>query len=76
MTIIEELKRDSTSKETILTIGVFDGVHLGHRHLMSELTKQANTTKTGQMICCHSAVNCPATAGPAAPRRQVSYRNP
>ena len=45
MTIIEELKRDSTSKETILTIGVFDGVHLGHRHLMSELTKQANTTK-------------------------------
>ena len=44
MTIIEELKPDSTSKETILTIGVFDGVHLGHRHLMSELTKQANTT--------------------------------
>ena len=44
MTIIEELKPDSTSEETILTIGVFDGVHLGHRHLMSELTKQANTT--------------------------------
>ena len=41
MTIIEELKPDSTSKETILTIGVFDGVHLGHRHLMSELKKQA-----------------------------------
>ncbi|MCH2319451.1 MAG: bifunctional riboflavin kinase/FAD synthetase [SAR202 cluster bacterium] len=45
MTIIEELKPDSTSKETILTIGVFDGVHLGHRHLISELTSRASATK-------------------------------
>jgi riboflavin kinase/FMN adenylyltransferase len=37
----EELAVFSPKKDTLLTIGVFDGVHLGHQHLISELLKQA-----------------------------------
>lgn len=37
----EELAAFLTEKETLLTIGVFDGVHLGHQRLISELVKQA-----------------------------------
>lgn len=37
----EEIACFSTEKETALTIGVFDGVHLGHRHLLSHLINQA-----------------------------------
>ena len=39
MRIEEELTRLVPPKETALTIGAFDGVHLGHRHLL-ELVKQ------------------------------------
>ena len=38
----EELARFTPEKDTALTIGVFDGVHLGHKHLISILLKQAN----------------------------------
>jgi riboflavin kinase/FMN adenylyltransferase len=37
----EELAVFSPEKDTLLTIGVFDGVHLGHQRLISELVKQA-----------------------------------
>ena len=37
----EELARLSLEKDTLLTIGVFDGVHLGHKYLISQLTEQA-----------------------------------
>jgi riboflavin kinase/FMN adenylyltransferase len=37
----EELADFSPIKDTLLTIGVFDGVHLGHRHLISVLKKHA-----------------------------------
>ncbi len=36
-----ELCRQTPTKETLLTIGVFDGVHLGHHFLISELLKRA-----------------------------------
>jgi len=41
VSVEEELARISPANETLLTIGVFDGVHLGHKHLISELIKRA-----------------------------------
>jgi riboflavin kinase/FMN adenylyltransferase len=37
----EELAEFSPEKDTLLTIGVFDGVHRGHQRLIAELIKQA-----------------------------------
>ena len=45
MKVEEELARLSPNKDMLLTIGVFDGVHLGHKYLLSqlkELTQQEN----------------------------------
>ena len=41
MSLEEELARLSPKKGMLLTIGVFDGVHLGHQALISQLTQQA-----------------------------------
>jgi riboflavin kinase/FMN adenylyltransferase len=41
MLVEEELVRSSPEKDTILTVGVFDGVHLGHKHLISQLVGKA-----------------------------------
>jgi riboflavin kinase/FMN adenylyltransferase len=41
MSVEEELAGLSPNKDTLLTIGVFDGVHLGHKHLISQLTDAA-----------------------------------
>ncbi|MFC2020920.1 bifunctional riboflavin kinase/FAD synthetase [Chloroflexota bacterium] len=41
MQVEEELAEVSPEKDMLLTIGVFDGVHLGHKHLISQLKKHA-----------------------------------
>jgi len=41
MQIEEELVDISPGKDMLLTIGVFDGVHLGHKYLISQLIKRA-----------------------------------
>ncbi len=41
MSLEEELAGLSPKKGTLLSVGVFDGVHLGHKHLFKQLTRQA-----------------------------------
>ena len=41
MRVEEELAGFSPEKDTMLTIGVFDGVHLGHKYLISQLKEHA-----------------------------------
>jgi riboflavin kinase/FMN adenylyltransferase len=41
MQVEEELARLSPDRDMLLTIGVFDGVHLGHRYLISQLKELA-----------------------------------
>jgi riboflavin kinase/FMN adenylyltransferase len=41
MSVEEELSCLSPTKDMLLTVGVFDGVHLGHKHLLNELVKKA-----------------------------------
>jgi len=42
MPIKNELAKFSPQKEALISIGVFDGVHLGHQHLLNHLKNEAN----------------------------------
>ncbi len=41
MSLEEDLAHHSPTRDSALTIGVFDGVHRGHRHLIGALVEQA-----------------------------------
>ena len=59
MVITEELDQVSTVGDSIVTIGVFDGVHLGHRHLLQTLIESAH--KFGNSAGVVTFKNHPAT---------------
>lgn len=50
MKIFNSIKSFSANKQTIVTIGTFDGVHLGHRKILEQITKNA------QELNCESLV--------------------
>lgn len=49
MTKVNSLN-DLSLKKSWLTIGVFDGVHLGHQHMLKLLTSGANTTSVPSVV--------------------------
>ncbi len=50
MKIEQELDQIDSPEESILTVGVFDGVHLGHQHLISELEGEASAVGAGSGV--------------------------
>ena len=42
MSFRETLSRVRPGKETVVTVGVFDGVHEGHRHLLRQVVEAAD----------------------------------
>lgn len=45
MEIIDDLSEVNLNGDTILTVGAFDGVHRGHRHLIQQMVEEARQGK-------------------------------
>ena len=50
MKIEEELSYVSAKKDTAVTVGVFDGVHRGHKHLFDELKREAGRSSNQAVV--------------------------
>jgi len=44
MEVIDDLSSTNLNRDTIITIGAFDGVHRGHQHLIQQLVETARQT--------------------------------
>lgn len=50
MKIFHSIQSFSTTKQTIVTIGTFDGVHLGHRKILEQITKSARALDCESLV--------------------------
>ncbi len=66
---LEELAALNVTRDTALTIGVFDGVHVGHRHLIDQV--RAAASQRGLASAVVTFRNHPVTV--LAPDVQVTY---
>lgn len=50
MKIFHSIKSFSSAKQTIVTIGTFDGVHLGHQKILEQITKSARDLNCESLV--------------------------
>src|SRR5437867_9744794 len=66
MEIVRDTKKYRSTGRTSLTIGNFDGIHLGHRKILSELVNSARESGTRSVVLTFSPhplkVLCPERA--------------
>ena len=69
MQIIDDLSQVDLDKDTILTIGAFDGVHRGHQYLIGQLLQRARQThRLAGLITFH-----PHPGAVLSPRNPTRY---
>ena len=69
MQIIDDLSQIHLDKDTILTIGAFDGVHRGHQYLIGQLLQKARQThRLASLITFH-----PHPSAVLSPRNPTRY---
>jgi riboflavin kinase/FMN adenylyltransferase len=77
MEVIDDLSSANPNKDTIITIGAFDGVHWGHQHLIQQMVEEARQTQRlaglitfhphpRAVLCPHNPTRCLSTPGEKA----------